>query len=90
MLALAHQRRAGSSLLDLARRVWNARLCAQVAVIAPSTEWGNGVTFFLALLSLCPFAERIAFVTEDLAKSVALALELSLVYDLTPQDSAFF
>ena len=38
------------------------------AFISQSAKWGEGVTFVLALLALCPLAERISFVTEDVAK----------------------
>mmetsp|Transcript_26873 Transcript_26873/g.79192 ORF Transcript_26873/g.79192 Transcript_26873/m.79192 type:complete len:403 (-) Transcript_26873:320-1528(-) len=37
------------------------------AVVSRSLEWGDGITFFFALLAIAPFAERISFVTEQLA-----------------------
>ena len=38
------------------------------AFLSNHLAWGNAVTFVLALLAICPFAERLNFVTEDLTK----------------------
>jgi len=38
------------------------------SLISQYAGWGDGVTFVFTLLALCPLAERISFVTEDLAK----------------------
>jgi Ca2+:H+ antiporter len=38
------------------------------SIISNSAGWSDGVTFVFTLLALCPLAERISFVTEDLAK----------------------
>ena len=38
------------------------------AFVSAAANWSESVTFVFALLALCPFAERISFVTEDVAK----------------------
>jgi Ca2+:H+ antiporter len=38
------------------------------ALMSPALGWPNALSFTLALLAICPFAERLNFVTEDLAK----------------------
>jgi|EP00945_MAST-04E_sp_MAST-4E-sp1_P007657 Ca2+:H+ antiporter len=43
-------------------------LLTPLAFISKWSNWSEGVTFVASLLALCPFAERISFVTEDLAK----------------------
>ena len=42
-------------------------LCTPFAFLAKWTEWGDGWVFVLSLLSIAPFAERLSFVTEQLA-----------------------
>lgn len=55
------------------RRAARARgraACAQAtpfAIVSRRQGWGDGLTFFCALVAICPFAERISFVTEQLA-----------------------
>jgi len=51
-------------------RPWLNALLLLVPFVFMSNSfgWGNGVTFALALLAICPFAERLNFVTEDLTK----------------------
>jgi len=43
-------------------------LCTPVAFVSYYAGWNEAATFILSLLALCPFAERIAFVTEDFSK----------------------
>ena len=43
-------------------------LLVPIAFAADGFQWTNGITFALALLAICPFAERLNFVTEDLTK----------------------
>jgi len=43
-------------------------LCTPFAFISYYANWNPAATFILSLLALCPFAERISFVTEDMAK----------------------
>ena len=42
-------------------------LCTPFAFLAQWTGWGDGWVFVLSLLSIAPFAERLSFVTEQLA-----------------------
>ena len=42
-------------------------VCVPIAVSSHTLGWGDGVTFVNALLALCPLAERLGFVTEQLA-----------------------
>ena len=51
------------------RRPWLNLLFAFVpfAIIAHAQHWSDGVRFTFALLSIAPFAERLGFVTEQLA-----------------------
>ncbi|KAJ1631048.1 hypothetical protein T492DRAFT_906247 [Pavlovales sp. CCMP2436] len=37
------------------------------ALMSKRMGWGDGLTFFFALVSIAPFAERLSFVTEQLA-----------------------
>jgi len=41
--------------------------CTPAAVASRYLEWGQGITFTLSLLAIAPFAERLSFVTEQLA-----------------------
>jgi len=43
-------------------------LCTPFAFVSYYSEWNEAVTFIISLLALCPFAERISFVTEDMSK----------------------
>ena len=40
---------------------------APLAFIGYGADWSNGVIFAFALLAIAPFAERLGFVTEQLA-----------------------
>mmetsp|Transcript_14140 Transcript_14140/g.31760 ORF Transcript_14140/g.31760 Transcript_14140/m.31760 type:complete len:434 (+) Transcript_14140:136-1437(+) len=42
-------------------------LCMPVAMVSYWMHWASGVTFILSLLALAPLAERLGFVTEQLA-----------------------
>jgi len=42
-------------------------LCTPPAMLSNYMNWGSGVTFTLSLLAIAPFAERLSFVTEQLA-----------------------
>ena len=42
-------------------------VCIPVGIASHKYSWGSGVTAVLALLSLCPLAERLGFTTEQLA-----------------------
>lgn len=42
-------------------------LCTPPAMMSHYLEWGQGLTFTLSLLAIAPFAERLSFVTEQLA-----------------------
>ena len=42
-------------------------VCTPFAFIAHNSGWGDGWVFTLSLLSIAPFAERLSFVTEQLA-----------------------
>lgn len=42
-------------------------LCTPFAFLAQWNSWGDGWVFILSLLSIAPFAERLSFVTEQLA-----------------------
>ena len=42
-------------------------LCVPCALVSNGLAWDDSVTFFFALLSLAPIAERLGFVTEQLA-----------------------
>ena len=42
-------------------------ICIPVALICAASDAGNGVIFFFALASICPLAERLGFITEQLA-----------------------
>jgi calcium/proton exchanger cax len=37
-------------------------------MIARSSSWGDGYVFTLSLLAICPLAERLGFITEQLAE----------------------
>lgn len=43
-------------------------ICAPLAYVSQWLAWGDAYTFCFALLALIPFAERVSFVTEDVAK----------------------
>jgi hypothetical protein len=42
-------------------------LLTPFALLGPALGFGDGITFTLALLAIAPFAERLGFVTEQLA-----------------------
>jgi Ca2+:H+ antiporter len=42
-------------------------LCTPPAMLSHYLDWGQGLTFTLSLLAIAPFAERLSFVTEQLA-----------------------
>ncbi|KAJ9517492.1 hypothetical protein QJQ45_025021 [Haematococcus lacustris] len=42
-------------------------LALPVAIISKNVGWGDGPTFVLSMLALCPLAERLGFITEQLA-----------------------
>lgn len=42
-------------------------VCLPLAVVSRFVGWSGGVTFCLSTLALCPLAERLGFVTEQLA-----------------------
>lgn len=42
-------------------------LCIPIALISWAQHWSDGVTFIFALLAIAPLAERLGFVTEQLA-----------------------
>jgi len=53
--------------------IWLGSKMNILLLLTPFAMWSNShdykaMTFVLALLALCPFAERISFVTEDVAK----------------------
>lgn len=61
----AYLRRSTSILLE--ERLNLLMLATPFAIVSRRQEWGDGLTFALALVAICPFAERISFVTEQLA-----------------------
>jgi hypothetical protein len=74
-------------------RPWlNVLLVAMpLAFMSGGLGWGNGLTFALALLSMCPFAERLNFVTEDLTKCVRFSFFrlFSFFHRIFPEVHAF-
>ena len=42
-------------------------ICIPIALICAAADAGNGIIFFFALASICPLAERLGFITEQLA-----------------------
>lgn len=42
-------------------------LLTPFAFLSHSFQWGDGLTFVLALLAIAPFAERLGYVTEQMA-----------------------
>eukprot|EP01032_Pedospumella_encystans_P029847 gene29847-33691_t len=42
-------------------------VCMPIAIISYVAEWSDASTFILSLLALAPLAERLGFVTEQLA-----------------------
>ena len=42
-------------------------LCTPIAIISWIVGWPDGVTFVFSLLALAPLAERLGFITEQLA-----------------------
>jgi len=42
-------------------------VCVPLAILSNTLGWDGSVTFIMALLALCPLAERLGFVTEQLA-----------------------
>mmetsp|Transcript_22081 Transcript_22081/g.59567 ORF Transcript_22081/g.59567 Transcript_22081/m.59567 type:complete len:403 (-) Transcript_22081:282-1490(-) len=55
------------SVLILEERLNILMLTTPFAVLGAQQEWSEGLVFFFALVSIAPFAERISFVTEQLA-----------------------
>jgi Ca2+:H+ antiporter len=43
-------------------------VAAPLAIFAQRHDWGDGAEFALSLMAICPLAERLGFVTEELAK----------------------
>jgi len=42
-------------------------VCVPFAIVSHKLGWGSGLTAVLSLLALCPLAERLGFITEQLA-----------------------
>ena len=42
-------------------------VCVPLAIISNGGGWGDGITFTFSLIAICPLAERLGFVTEQLA-----------------------
>jgi hypothetical protein len=42
-------------------------ICAPLAFVSEGNHWGEGPTFVLAMLALVPLAERLGYLTEQLA-----------------------
>ena len=42
-------------------------VCVPLAIISNGGGWGDGLTFTFSLIAICPLAERLGFVTEQLA-----------------------
>jgi len=55
------------STLILEEKLNILMIATPFAVVGSQSGWNEGLTFFLALVAIAPFAERISFVTEQLA-----------------------
>mmetsp|Transcript_54727 Transcript_54727/g.123188 ORF Transcript_54727/g.123188 Transcript_54727/m.123188 type:complete len:475 (-) Transcript_54727:171-1595(-) len=64
----AHYLRTTLSELVLGSKMNILLVFTPFAFAAKFTEWGEAYVFTFALLALVPFAERVSFVTEDVAK----------------------
>lgn len=42
-------------------------ICIPFAMMAKAGGWGDGITFTFSLIAICPLAERLGFVTEQMA-----------------------
>jgi hypothetical protein len=42
-------------------------ICAPLAFVAEANHWGESPTFILAMLAIAPLAERLGYLTEQLA-----------------------
>jgi len=42
-------------------------ICAPLAFVSEANHWREGVTFVLAMLAIAPLAERLGYLTEQLA-----------------------
>ena len=42
-------------------------VCVPLAIISNGGGWGDGLTFTFSLIAICPLAERLGFITEQLA-----------------------
>ena len=42
-------------------------VCGPLAFVAEAENWGSGLTFVLAMLAIAPLAERLGYLTEQLA-----------------------
>jgi Ca2+:H+ antiporter len=60
--------RVAARTLVLGSRMNLLLVCMPFAMIAHAAHWGDGWTFLFALLAICPLAERLGFVTEQLAQ----------------------
>jgi Ca2+:H+ antiporter len=60
--------RVAARTLVLGSRMNVLLVCMPFAMIAHAARWGDGWTFLFALLAICPLAERLGFVTEQLAQ----------------------
>mmetsp|Transcript_20769 Transcript_20769/g.49495 ORF Transcript_20769/g.49495 Transcript_20769/m.49495 type:complete len:416 (-) Transcript_20769:507-1754(-) len=59
--------RESSEAIFLSTKLNLLLLCIPLAIMSSISEWGDTWTFTLALLGLCPLAERLGYCTEQLA-----------------------
>lgn len=59
---------AGIKALLLGGKLNILLVTAPIACYAKAQDWGDGIEFGMSLLAICPLAERLGFVTEELAK----------------------
>jgi Ca2+:H+ antiporter len=60
--------RAATKALLLGSRLNVLLLAFPLACLSVGTHWGDGWTFLFSLLGICPLAERLGFITEQLAQ----------------------
>ena len=73
LLSPAYWRRALDALF-LHNALNLLMLCLPLAIFAKKRDWDAGTVFFLSLVAIAPFAERLSYVTEQLALHTSEAL----------------
>ena len=73
LLSPAYWRRALDALF-LQNALNLLMLCLPLAILAKKYDWDAGTVFFLSLVAIAPFAERLSYVTEQLALHTSEAL----------------